>query len=439
VPLSLTAAEILSLAPDSSSARSGQDLSVPRKWVSFAGNEQAVWGECMGSGKEPYRTAIDLSEPAFKCTCPSRKFPCKHGLGLFLLFQSNSSTITTSASPPAWVVEWLEKRTGKSTRKQQSPAPRLAPAAGGDAARAQVIIKNVTAGLILLRRWLDDLARCGLADLPKLGYSFWDGIAARMVDAQAPGAARLLRDMSGIPASGPGWHLRLLHGIAQLHLLIAGFENRSNLPDETVSDIKYSLGFTTSQDELLTQTGVADRWIVVGQRIVEEEKLRARRTWLFGCRTSVNALLLHFAHGQNAFETVLTPGMVIDAELVFYPSASPLRAVLKSHNATFSGDDKSATARTIDSALAGFSVAVSRHPWLERYPLALQEVVPFRLDTKWYVKDLHGASLPISAQYNRPWHFAAISGGRSVNVFGEFDGVSFWPLSVLTGAEVRVI
>ena len=38
-----------------------------------------------GSAASPYQTGIDLSEPAFQCTCPSHKFPCKHGLGLFLL------------------------------------------------------------------------------------------------------------------------------------------------------------------------------------------------------------------------------------------------------------------------------------------------------------------------------------------------------------------
>ena len=33
----------------------------------------------------PYRTVADLAGPASKCTCPSRKFPCKHALGLMLV------------------------------------------------------------------------------------------------------------------------------------------------------------------------------------------------------------------------------------------------------------------------------------------------------------------------------------------------------------------
>lgn len=75
---------ILALAPDAKSAKSGRDLATLRKWVTLGCHEQAVWGECQGSAESPYQTQIDLAEPAFHCSCPSRKFPCKHALGLFL-------------------------------------------------------------------------------------------------------------------------------------------------------------------------------------------------------------------------------------------------------------------------------------------------------------------------------------------------------------------
>ena len=81
--ISLTADQILRLAPDASAAKAGQGLSTAHKWRALGRRETIVWGECQGSGKEPYQTQADLSEPAFRCSCPSRKFPCKHGLGLF--------------------------------------------------------------------------------------------------------------------------------------------------------------------------------------------------------------------------------------------------------------------------------------------------------------------------------------------------------------------
>ena len=85
MPTTLTAEQILALAPDPASARAGQGLANARKWATLGCDMRSAWGECQGSAREPYRTQIDLSEPAFRCSCPSRKFPCKHGLGLFNL------------------------------------------------------------------------------------------------------------------------------------------------------------------------------------------------------------------------------------------------------------------------------------------------------------------------------------------------------------------
>ena len=79
-----TPEQIVALAPDAGSVKAGRELATARKWVSLGRSEQAVWGECQGSGAKPYQTKIDLSEPAFQCSCPSRKFPCKHALGLLL-------------------------------------------------------------------------------------------------------------------------------------------------------------------------------------------------------------------------------------------------------------------------------------------------------------------------------------------------------------------
>ncbi|MEM6434049.1 MAG: SWIM zinc finger family protein, partial [Cyanobacteria bacterium P01_D01_bin.115] len=70
-----TSEQVLSLSPDANSAKRGKSLATVSQWPLLGRSEQAVWGECQGSGKTPYRTQIDLSEPAFRCSCPSRKFP----------------------------------------------------------------------------------------------------------------------------------------------------------------------------------------------------------------------------------------------------------------------------------------------------------------------------------------------------------------------------
>ncbi len=125
----LTPDQIIALAPDPGSARAGKELSAPRKWLAFGHRDQAVWGECQGSARDPYQTQIDLAEPAFKCSCPSRKFPCKHALGLFLLWASQPGSFTQD-DPPAWVTEWLAKRAQASQKpektrgkSEQAPGP----------------------------------------------------------------------------------------------------------------------------------------------------------------------------------------------------------------------------------------------------------------------------------------------------------------------------
>src|ERR1051325_860129 len=116
--MSYTPEQIIALAPDAPSAKAGHSLASARKWAALACDERAVWGECQGSGKDPYRTQIDLTEPAFRCTCPSRKFPCKHALGLFLLFAAEGQKFERRERP-AWVAEWLEKRDQQSQRARK--------------------------------------------------------------------------------------------------------------------------------------------------------------------------------------------------------------------------------------------------------------------------------------------------------------------------------
>ena len=92
---------VLALAPDAPSQRTAQSLASGRAWAATgaAAEADAVWGECRGSASAPYRAVVDLSGPAYRCSCPSRKFPCKHVLALLLLW-SEGSVPDDAAGPP---------------------------------------------------------------------------------------------------------------------------------------------------------------------------------------------------------------------------------------------------------------------------------------------------------------------------------------------------
>ena len=74
--------------------------------------------QCQGSGANPYQTQVDLQNIAFKCSCPSHKFPCKHSLGLLFLYASQPNLFSTGEEP-AWVSEWLDKRANKAGEKKE--------------------------------------------------------------------------------------------------------------------------------------------------------------------------------------------------------------------------------------------------------------------------------------------------------------------------------
>jgi hypothetical protein len=438
-----TAEQILALAPDPASAKSGRELAAARKWKSLGADAAAVWGECQGSAKDPYQTRIDLSEPAFKCNCPSRKFPCKHGLGLFLLFAEQPAAFQ-AGDRPAWVKEWLDSRSARAEKKavkQDEQAARdadpevAAKRAAEQAKRAAQRADNVAAGAADCARWVRDVIRQGLASLRGKGYGFFETPAARLVDAQAPGLARLVRAMGGL-AAGEGREEQILERLAGLHLLLESRNRLSELPPATASDVRTLIGFTQSQDELLKQPGLRDRWIVLGRRLIEEDKLRVQRCWLRGMSSGRAALSLHFAALAQKLDVSLVPGTVIDAELVFFPGAYPLRALVK---ARF-GEPASAGAlpgrATIDAVAAAFAEALSAVPWLEEFPAAIESVVPVRLGGHWFLRDSAGAVVRMPAG-DDAWRLAAAGGGRPMTVFGEFDGELFVPLAAF--AEGRYV
>lgn len=349
-----TSGRILALAPDASSAKSGKELATARKWVTLGKDEVALWGECQGSAKAPYQTQINLSEPAFKCSCPSRKFPCKHGLGLFLLFAQQPAGFTQSARPE-WVSQWIEGRAARAGQKAQKKDEPAAPTdQAAQAKRSAERQKKVAAGITELDLWLRDLIKQGLASAQARPRAYWEQIAARMVDAQAPGLARLVRDAAGFCSSGDGWQSRVVDRLGRLGLLLQGQSRLDTLPEAARHDIRSLIGFTANQDELLTQPGIADRWDVLGQRTELEDRLRVQRTWLRGSGTSRLALVLQFAYGSQGFDGSLVPGTRIDAELVFFPGAS-LRAFVRSRQGAPSATSGRAGFDSILDACAAYA------------------------------------------------------------------------------------
>ncbi len=439
----LTATQVLALAPDPASARAGQGLGNPAKWSSLGRDERSVWGECQGSAL--YRTQADLGGPAFHCSCPSRKFPCKHGLGLLLVLANSPARVAASPAP-AWVEEWIKKRDA-SAQKKAVPAPASAdPEAGrrqeeDRQKRAARREDRVRAGLAELQTWLGDLLRQGLAHAKSQPARFYDAAAARLVDAQAPGLARRLRNWPTLFASGDAWADRVLAEAGALQCLLNAAARADALPAGLRASVRAAVGWTVGEQELLADPAaerVTDRWQIVGRRVEEEDRLRTQRTWLVGETTGRTALCLSFAAGpQGALDFSLAPGTAASAELVFYPSAAPLRALVARREDDTTPFTQPAVCADFAAATAPAATLFAADPWLERVPWFVRDCVPVRAGERWKLRDDAGAGVPLARQFAEPWELVAASGGAPVTVFGEWDGRALLPLGAF--AEGRFI
>jgi hypothetical protein len=431
---SYTRDDVLRLAPDAGSAKSGQDLAQTRKWVTLSSDGVALWGECQGSGAKPYRVQIDLGEPAFKCSCPSRKFPCKHGLGLLLIFATIPDAVQQAAQPE-WVSEWLSsraERASKAAEKSERKPAVTDPAA--QAKRRARRIEKVRSGLGDLALWMRDLVRSGLAGVPGRGFEFFDGQARRMVDAQGPGVARRIRNLGSLAASGVHWQRPFLEQLSLLHLLARAVEGFDQLPAVIQADIESTLGIPMAAEELIEMPGIVDVWQVVGQEVVDEDRLRVERTWLLGTTSQRPALVLQFAHGTSAFDMVLAAGTQFEGELVYFPG-SGLRAALRRVAPSGEAITSLSGCESFDDLLGRYSDALAANVWLDSLCLPVKNLTPACVGEDWYLVDAAGDALPLTIRDDEAFVLLAISGGMPIDVAAEYDGTRLRPLAVVEGGR----
>ena len=432
--LSLTTEQILSFAPDEASVKAARGLARPAKWATAGQNAGVLWGECKGSAL--YQVCADPAAPAFKCTCPSRKFPCKHALALLLVATSQPDAVP-AGEPPAWLNEWLIKREQAAHRKAARAAgadgdlnpEQQAKRAAAKEKRGAERQRKVETGLEELERWLRDLIRQGLAHAQQQPAHYWDGMAERLWDAQARGLANWLRELASIPASGEGWGERLLGQLGSLYLLLEAYRRIDTLPESLQADIRARIGWSGQEADLPNDAWLRDQWLMVGQRSYEEEAMRVRRSWLWGRAHGRLALVLDFSYQNQPMAPIAAPGNWLEAELGFFPSAYPQRALLRNAQVI---DSQAMPPALADGAalLDQYASALAQQPWLGVLAVAVAEVLPVRQESEnGFLRDNAAKLLPYHPSFSDSWRLLACSGGMPLTVFGEWNGQYFWPLS----------
>ncbi|PWJ68399.1 SWIM zinc finger protein [Ruminococcaceae bacterium R-25] len=164
-----------------------------------------IYGDCKGSGKEPYHTSVDVSGDSVisRCSCPSRQFPCKHALALMLDFASGR-TFETGDVPEdiARKREKIEKREEKA--KQEASAD-VSPKseeelqkeaqkkkASADSAAKKKIARQME-GLSLVSDFTNEMLSAGLGTVNSGSVSKYKDLTKQLGDYYLNGLQLLLQ------------------------------------------------------------------------------------------------------------------------------------------------------------------------------------------------------------------------------------------------------
>jgi hypothetical protein len=433
-----TAQQVAALAPDAASLTAARKLH--GRWSSTGCCDTALWGLCKGSGAKPYQTIVDLSGPAYTCSCPSRKFPCKHALSLLLTW--SDSAVPEAAAPAGYAAEWLGAR---ARRQSESVAAQQKTPSSATVAQRRA---RVAAGLADLDIWLCDQVRTGLAQADRT-FGAFESVAARMVDAQAPGIATTLRQLPRNVAGREDWPAILLREYARLHLLAAAHQRLDDLAPALAASVRTHIGYPVTVESVREQPAVRDHWMVLGLRITEEERLYTRRAWLLGRRTGRWALLIDHSFATPVFPADMpVPGSTVEAELHFYPAAAPLRALWGDRHGVpdpvtpqfpAAPDTSAGPPGSITAALISHARALGDDPYLRSWPMLLTEVIPAVSGDAWSLVDRDGSALPLARLAEQPWPLLGLSGGHPVTVVGEWTADGLVPVSAWAGGELTAL
>lgn len=423
--------QIVALAPDAASIKAARDLAHTKRWPELGRDPEVLWGKASGSAAVPYEVVVLIGELATKCSCPSRKFPCKHALALLLLASQTSAALTPGARPP-FVEAWLAGRAERERKSEERSAKRAADPAPAEPSVAQQKrrerrTQRVDLGIDLLRHWLADVVRRGLAADDVQDEATWRAMGQRLVDAQAQGLAARLAQVQDRVRQGPSQAGAVVEDLGRLHALLSAAGRRDRLAPDLAASLAQALGETVPSETVLARPGLVDEWFVAARETFERDRLVISRTWLLGSTSARWVMVLHAAPVHLRGGDVLPLGATLHGEACCYPGAVPLRALFR--GTPVARPRRAPVATTFAEVLARHAAAVAREPWHVATPF-LVNAHPGELAGDAVLVDEQGDALPASLRAAARALLHAVTGGRPAPVAGVFDGARVAPLAV---------
>lgn len=295
--------------------------------------------------------------------------------------------------------------------------------------------RNMERGNADLRRWIGDLLEVGLWHLPEREESVRK-IAERLVDAQMGSIAKRLRMALDAIDGDADWAEEWLSLLGVLTHFTNLFEKLDELPPLLKADVWQFAGVYMKKKDVLALPPVQDHWIVLGEHIQSEERLLARRTWLFGLRSRRWGMLLDYGMNKKDLPKVPPVGCKWKSSLCFYPSATGFRALMANSESFDFWKGGELGFQDWNAFFKYEHSLTMKNPLMEIFPCLIRDVEPVQGETSIELIDQEGTSIPISEINILNAEWKALVAGGPLTIFGEVHQQRFKPWSVYTQNRV---
>ncbi|MCI9078858.1 MAG: hypothetical protein HFH68_08030 [Lachnospiraceae bacterium] len=207
--IEITEQQILTFAPNASAASNGKKISQKGGFVKLerTSDNTLYIGECKGSGNSHYITSADYinqAEPVFRCTCPSRQYPCKHSLAL--LYEILAGKEFSICEVPEDILRKREKKKARDnkaskpesemTEEELKKAEKKKASAAKSAKNAKIKkLKSQLKGLDLADKMTDSLVMAGLGTIGGASLKSYQDIIKQMGDYYLTGPQKLCNQL----------------------------------------------------------------------------------------------------------------------------------------------------------------------------------------------------------------------------------------------------
>lgn len=178
---------INSSAPNTSAITNAKKISRTGGFIKLACSEDKtlIFGECKGSGKNPYYSSVDFSgdAPVFRCSCPSRQIPCKHCLAIMFDWLNGKSFNVEEV--PEDIIRKRSKLEAKKNPQEDTPE-KAEKKKKASLSAAKKKLKKQLEGLELAENFVKDILERGVSSINSTSAAQYNSLAKQLGDYYLP-------------------------------------------------------------------------------------------------------------------------------------------------------------------------------------------------------------------------------------------------------------